>query len=188
MSAYLVSHDHINALATFAQLHNVYINHWAIHWHGKDHAKEIAEALRAANVASMTDRYNDSEPEPYTFKPYRNVKALTPVQIMKACICFDYQACEVPNYETTLAAAITAAILAQAAREMPGYQEADWDMPDDAPPPMTLIHNRMIQKPLSADEMTARLIADLTAPPKTKPAPKPAEPARKAPPGDDEPF
>lgn len=181
MSAYLVSADHLNALATFAMVHDTYINHWSTHWRGSTHAEEIAMALRRANVDALTERYGDGDDtEGYTYKEYRNKAALTPLAILKACICYDYQASEVPNYETTLAAQITASIVNSAVRELPGYEAQIWGFPDDEltpPPALVATHSP------SAEEVTEKLFAWL-AQPKAKPTPPP----KAKPPGNDEPF
>lgn len=186
MSAYLVSADHLNALATFAKIHDTYINHWNVHLKGSTNTAEIADILRRANVDSLKARYGHGEDtEGYSFTEYRNKAALTPLAILKACICFDYQACEIPNYETTLAAQITASIVNSAVRELPGYDAQHWDFPDDLPPPLRILRTTTE----TADEVTQKLFADLTAlQPKAKPTPTPTPAKAKPTPGKDEPF
>ena len=55
-------------------------------------------------------------------------RVLTPIQVIKACNCFDYQACEVENYEETEAAKIIEAIRAAAIERLQGMEEAEWEI------------------------------------------------------------
>jgi hypothetical protein len=91
--------------------------------------------LLAANVASMRARYPHgvTEPEtPYVFQLETNPVLLHPLFVIKQAQCFDYQACEVNDYQKTVAAAITRAIINKAIECMPGYANMAWGI-DDAP-------------------------------------------------------
>ena len=52
----------------------------------------------------------------------------SPVQILKACQCYDYQACETEGYEQTDAQRITRAIAAHAINNLDGYDKAEWSI------------------------------------------------------------
>lgn len=131
MSAYQVSDYHINVLITWAA-HNFKRGKISYYWQGKhryitDEAKRCASVLFAQNVRSVNYRYNDSEPA-HGFI-YRTEHArITPVQIIKACHCLEYQSCETPDWQDTEAHAIIKAIIAAAVRQLDGYDEADWSL------------------------------------------------------------
>lgn len=133
MSAFIVSHDHIDALVTFAALHRV-----NVYREGKrleirtQNAEEIGRILLDENVRSVCERYGSgisaaekNAAATYRFRMFLHVPA---VAIAKACDCFDYQACETDDYETTLAAAIIREIRAAAIRALPGYEQAAWEI------------------------------------------------------------
>ncbi|PYS87680.1 MAG: hypothetical protein DMF62_11730 [Acidobacteria bacterium] len=90
MSAYIVSDAHINYLLTFMSANDsrysgVYLD-------------SIANKLRAANYASVNCRYNEEDAAPETgFSFYPGAREADPLVVLKACACFDYQACEVPE-------------------------------------------------------------------------------------------
>lgn len=95
--------------------------------------------LHAENVRSVRYRYPDA-PEselpgmhdesgallpPGDFWPVHNID---PVLVLKACDCYDYQACETPDYDETPAAALVRAIRRAAIAELPGYDAAPWEI------------------------------------------------------------
>jgi hypothetical protein len=130
MSAFIVSDYHINTLASYARSRHLRVyagKEFSINC--SDDPDRVAGILYTANVESVNSRYNEHQLS-VGFK-YRPVPVMeTPVQIIKACNCFDYQACEVPNYESTPAAMIVNAIRREAMRELPGYEDADWQLTD----------------------------------------------------------
>lgn len=146
MSAFIVSHTHINALVTFAAKRHHYS--FPPRLYLKDHTplcmddaadlQRTAEILLKENVRSVNERYPDTlnRPDlapgpvdevgqPITFRPVRNHTA---VQILKACACYDYQACETDDYYTTEAAHLIGQIRKKAIGELPGYEEAKWEL------------------------------------------------------------
>lgn len=124
MSAWICSDLHINTLAAFAKAHDirVYYNGGFI----DNEPQRIAAILYTANVESVNQRYEaDDDSSTFTYAPV-NVTKIKPVVIIKACHCFDYQACEVDNYESTVAYFIIQAIIGAACRILPGYEAAPW--------------------------------------------------------------
>ena len=117
MSAYIVSDAHINYLLTFMSANDsrysgVYLD-------------SIANKLRAANYASVNYRYNEEDAAPETgFSFYPGAREADPLVVLKACACFDYQACEVPDYEKSEAAEIIQRIRMAAIHRLPGYDDA----------------------------------------------------------------
>lgn len=92
----------------------------------------------AANVESVCYRYHES-PDQYAAElayvfPVRamiGVRAISPVQALKACECFDYQACEVEGYDRSKAANLIRCIRGLAIAALPGYADAEWEISGD---------------------------------------------------------
>lgn len=142
MSAFVVSHSHIDALLSYS------IDKRLTYWTGAEHiqitdanATVIGKLLLEANEASVLHRYPDATPETCpgtegeTFEKYRFTRwwdTLTAVQMMKACDCLDYQCCEVDDWKQTVAYGIVESIRNEAIRNLPGYSAAAWHM-DRAP-------------------------------------------------------
>lgn len=129
MSAFIVGHDHIDALLSFAVGHAV-----RYRFPGGDiveittaNATETGRILLLENERSVNERYNETDHESsqsYTFKPWRGQGNTPPISILKGCDCFDYQACETDDYEETLAALIIRKIRDRAISYLPGYDDA----------------------------------------------------------------
>jgi hypothetical protein len=63
------------------------------------------------------------------------VKTLTPIEIIKAVHCLQYQSCEHEEWQTSEAAQNCHQIVHQAASLLPGYEAAPWGIaPDQADP------------------------------------------------------
>jgi len=90
------------------------------------HAQEIGQKLVDENYRSVNYRYQEAG-QPHEYQ-HRNVRSLTPVEIIKLCGCYEYQACETPDWESTEAHAILEVIKSRAIRRLPGYDEASWDL------------------------------------------------------------
>jgi hypothetical protein len=116
MSAFICSDATTNALAQLAEVE-------------PESRQRIAEVLRTANTRSVNVRYDQDEaPIPIAYAPSREVKVLSPVQVLKLCACFDYQCSESPEYPQSEAAQIVTAIRCRMIAKLPGYEEADWDL------------------------------------------------------------
>jgi len=144
MSAFIVSHDHIDALLSFAkdkrmkdrlgyfiQPSRADLFDWTA----------IGQVLLAENERSVCHRYPDCTPTDAPgkigeeaisyrfryFEPFLQMAhAKKMVWIIKNCDCFDYQACETDDYPTTIAHRIIEAIRAEAIRCLPDYDAAPW--------------------------------------------------------------
>lgn len=127
MSAFVVSDNHINTLVTFGKLHRcrVYIGNPTTHLDFFDQPDLIARILYKANVDSVNYRYREHEPAA-SFKYKTAGVYAKPIEIIKACDCFDYQACEVPDYDNTAAAKLIDSVRRAAIRALPGYDGASW--------------------------------------------------------------
>jgi len=139
LSAYIVDHDHIDALLSYGIQHHVrYVANDACVEIGELNATEIGRILLDENERSVRYRYpgNDANDLPgsigqdaakYNFRRWPHpVPALV---ILKACDGFDYQACETDNYEQSLAAVIVRKIREYAITRLPGYNDSPgWSM------------------------------------------------------------
>jgi hypothetical protein len=131
MSAFIVNKEHIDALVNYMVAHKV------SYWTGNNrvnvtrfNAEEIGRILLDENVRSVNHRYSRiSEYEKEVASAYSfafSYRQLSPVQIIKAVHCLDYQSCETDDWETTLAYKICQAILRTACYNLPGYEQAQW--------------------------------------------------------------
>ncbi len=130
MSAFVCSNYHISALAVYAMQQRP-----AHVWYdGKqvelESAEQVATILYEQNLRSVNHRYYEAEPNTFAFDPRasRYSTSHTAVQIIKAAKCYDYQACETEDYETTLAKAIIEQIIGSAIGALPGYEAAEWGL------------------------------------------------------------
>ena len=127
MSAYVVPDYHINALISWAAGQHG-SNAVSYYWEGKrrevrNDAKRTASVLYAENVRSVNARYKDSaSAHGFAYKPVANM--LEPVDVIKACHGYGYQACETESWEQSEAFAIIAAIERSAIRALPGYSDS----------------------------------------------------------------
>lgn len=139
MSAYIVNHDHIDALLSFAVEHQIrYVvaetrSCVEIELHS---ATEVGRILLTENERSVRSRYPDcdvsdlpgtvgEDAATYKFKKWPARHPLSAMAILKACGGFDYQACESEDYEQSLAATIIRAIRQYAINRLPGYSASE---------------------------------------------------------------
>lgn len=114
MSAFIVSDNHILSLVSAAQK-----------WMDIPDPQMIVDILIAENYRSVNHRYRNERGEPHRIV-YKRVPLLSPVVIIKACNCYDYQACETNDYKKSGAAAFIDNIRDLAITKLPGYEEAPW--------------------------------------------------------------
>lgn len=128
MSAFVVSNKHINAMV--GSVHPEYPGD-SLWYYFNDEQKffdpqKAGEILLAQNVRSVNARYHSDEKyEAFKYNPY-DAGRYSPVQIIKACACYEYQACETGDLEETEAGVINTFIRERAIRNLPGYNEAEW--------------------------------------------------------------
>ena len=101
----------------------------------RDNAEEVGRILLAENVRSVTHRYGGrlDDDEQNAAALYRFAYAgrpRSPVQLIKAVHCLDYQSCETEDWESSIAWRICQAILANATTKLPGYETAAWEITD----------------------------------------------------------
>ena len=82
----------------------------------------MAEMLLKQNIISVSYLYKTDQPDDEKIK-YKNLLLdYSAIDILRICECYDYQACETPDYESTYAASIIRAIRTAAILSLP-----EWD-------------------------------------------------------------
>ena len=162
MSAYLCDPHHIGHLAAWyagtGDSHGA--RHWIEQAGESERADEyniapaLARVLARANIASLAYRYPDDTPgnrpgptgigsdEAYIEECSYVARAAGPwrdhaghrtlVQVLKALSCYDYQACETPDWRGSPAQTLTDWIQDSAVALLDGYEEAEWGWPETA--------------------------------------------------------
>lgn len=131
MSAFICSEKHVNTIVSYAAENDISVYIKAAsgqrYWHSvKKDPILIAKILKQANVDSVNHRYNESDkPSRAKYKPEATA-FISPIQIVKLCNCFDYQSCEVDDYDDSDAARIINSIRSNAITNIPGYNDAAW--------------------------------------------------------------
>ena len=87
---------------------------------------QVGRMLLFENMRSVGHRYDESFGLPEY--EYECGKILTPVQVLKALRCFEYQSCEHPGWHGSEGKAFCDALRDVAIRELPGYDEAEWEV------------------------------------------------------------
>lgn len=131
MSAFVVNNHHINAMLQVARpmFHQSQLTYtWEDQRHIIfGHSEKVGQKLVDENVRSTNYCYQEDR-LPYQFHHDPFIPEYTPVEIIKACNCYSYQACETPDWEKTEAHAIMTALRERAIRQLPGYEEATWEI------------------------------------------------------------
>lgn len=130
MSAYMVGRENIWAI----------VDAWACAKYGGIGYQACAswgQTLWDENKHSVKYRYPDCEgddlPGPigcdFVYGKHEisiGKRKYSPVQILKACHCLEYQSCEHPEWEDSQARAFLADVRESMERKVPGYEEASW--------------------------------------------------------------
>jgi hypothetical protein len=156
MSAWFVGSYHVDALLSWGRQNGAIVPTTEMNEPQYDLSKArldtmtlIGKGLLAENIRSLRSRYGDrhnewmagheAEADAYVFTSLN--EEFTPVTIIKACDCYDYQACETHDYRQTPAAAIIDAIRDHAIKAggfemfketpdipIPGWSDAPWGL------------------------------------------------------------
>jgi len=99
-----------------------------------DELAEVATMLWRENVKSVNDRYNDSDedPEAYTVNPdlfNTPLSIVDPVQVLKSCACFEYQACESEGWKESEACAFIEVLRKKCIDSLESFDDAQWGAP-----------------------------------------------------------
>ena len=127
MSAYLVSHYTIGAMVKY-YLQGREKPYWQSHQASDADAPAMMALLADENARSVNARYVGHPAQAaVTFNERLSFYAdLSEVQVLKACACYTYQACETDDWERTEARELVTAIEHKAIRRLPGYEDAEW--------------------------------------------------------------
>lgn len=132
MSAFVCSTEHINAMLSFVANRRmgatVYTAQNNYNLRDEEEYRKVAALLYLMNHRAVMQRYGESaEEDAEAFPDWRVTRTpYSPVQIIKLCHCYSYQACEANDYDGSEAHRVVLAIEHIAARELPGYSEAQW--------------------------------------------------------------
>lgn len=92
-------------------------------------AQEALDNLGRVNLAAINHRYaGDLEFEPSKYKGSAQWTMFSPVQILKLCDCYEYQADGHPEWDLTAAPHLINRIRSRAIDSLPGYKEAEWSI------------------------------------------------------------
>lgn len=152
MSAYVVSHKHINTILTGAnqaRLEKIYIKKDNVNGHDLDlvpsqnfdgnylkfdlsqtnDLQTLASFLLSENCRSVNHRYNEKSPAKsitFKFEPVNNA-----IQLIKLIDCLDYQSCETDTWENSLSFKVLTKIKGQLVDKMlrsAGYDDHQWSI------------------------------------------------------------
>lgn len=131
MSCMTVPDNHINALLSWVNHHDnnptvIFTTHETFDPSDIDDLQRMAEILAAENTRSLNCRYNEEETPPRDIAFSFQLKDRSPVEILKACACYDYNSDQTGLYAQSTAAQIIRAIRTRAIGRLPGYREALW--------------------------------------------------------------
>lgn len=131
MSCFIVSARHISALIQYAlspkRRERVFHSFYRYNVQtGEDWTpQELGALLQAENTKSWNARYREAVEPAFQFT---RAAELSPVEILKAVQCYEYQSCEHDGWEGSDAHKIARLIYETAVGELPGYEQASWGL------------------------------------------------------------
>jgi hypothetical protein len=150
MSAFILGKDHIDYLVTAAidlgtnGWYGVYFTTWGVRCRVDiTSCDTVGTMLIKENIASVQYRYHgeslDTLPGPidktelldyeyHRFRPFDGHDIDTIAQVVKAVACYEYQACEHPEWEDSGAKRVCDAIVKGYIMRLPGYEDAQWEV------------------------------------------------------------
>lgn len=131
MSAFIVGDKLINIILEYLNRNGkrVYTHNNVFLIDDLDHLTKMAQILVDENYRSVNFRYNENtKPHKIEYSPVAAFQELPPVNVLKACNCYDYQSCETQDYHESEAFQIIEAARTIAIHNLPGYDQAPWDI------------------------------------------------------------
>ena len=106
----------------------------------REGAQRVAQMLWDECIASVLHAYpndtRDTMPGPvgedyelHAADFARHPAHVEPVEVLKACDCYEYQSCEHPGWATSEAHAYIEALRRHAWQSLVGYEDAEWGAP-----------------------------------------------------------
>lgn len=135
MSAYMLDKAHIDVLVGFAARAG------GLRWWAGDEVKaignitsseqldQVGAMLWQANHVSVATRPPEPEPPKYQFRGPR--RARSPVEVLKALDCYEYQSANGVAWPGSEAKSFCRALRGEATRRLPGYLDAAWEINDE---------------------------------------------------------
>lgn len=142
MSAFIVNPHHLDVMLSYFNRHDGYVTlrkkqipddalieeRWyTLRGSDIDELRTMKQILSDQNCRSINERYNEQKAPPIA-EFHLVHRKFSPVDIIKACNCYEYQACETEDYQQTDAARISDAIRSTAIGNLAGYEEAAWEI------------------------------------------------------------
>jgi len=129
MSAFIVNNEHIHALVTAAKQSRDFRFYYKENLYYVNDLKEcdfIGQMLLNENYRSVNFRYSEEIKAPnYEFE---YSIGFSPIEIIKACHCFNYQSCETDDYYDSLSYKFIKTLIETMIMILPGYNNADWEI------------------------------------------------------------
>lgn len=127
MSAYILSEKIINKIVNGAAGYSQYVRLAGELLCLKDaqDLEKIGQILTDENYRSVNYRYNERDDSP-KFTHLQTLENFSPVEMLKALDCLEYQSCEHPEWKGSRAFTFVCHIRGAAISNLPGYDEAKW--------------------------------------------------------------
>ena len=93
-----------------------------------ENASNIGRMLLFENMRSFAHRYNCKLDIPVY--DYHHGPKLTPVEVLKALACYEYQTCEHPGWKGSDAYSFCSTLRHTIIGLLPGYEDAQWEVTD----------------------------------------------------------
>jgi hypothetical protein len=138
MSAFIVNKDLIDLLVTVAVEGGTHTKGLRFYYEGNLYnysavdADELGQILTQQNYDSVNYRYQEStEVETYVYKRIKNVGGDTGAfipwgHVLRALSCYEYQSCETPDWNQSVAYTICQAIRSKVCNRL-GGDDAPWE-------------------------------------------------------------
>lgn len=121
MSCFVVPNFHIDALVSWAVACGA-----PVFPPGRT-PRSLAADFYLANCTAYLSRYGQNPSENYIFTK-RDTQGISPVQIIKACDCLEYQCSDWADWAGSAPARALAGIRERAISFLPGYDKAAWTL------------------------------------------------------------
>lgn len=128
MSCFVVSNKHINTLVAYAAEKGLSVT--GVGQHPAGYPEQWGQWLFEENCRAYKERYGhrDDFEAPTGYAYEMEIVWCSPVQIIKLARCYRYQLAEFDGWEDTPAARLALDIIEAACSELPGYEEAAWEI------------------------------------------------------------
>jgi len=126
MSVFVVSDKHISALVLEALSNDGFVHYYHNGECRDQTSQETGHILLNENMKAYNHRYGRNDGI-HTFV-FDESAFYSPIQILKAFNCYEYQTSESPNWENSEAKSIIDWFHSDVIRQLPGYEEAAWEI------------------------------------------------------------